>query len=120
MDLNNIFSFTSPAQRREKERAYEKKLFPLGIEQRDFALKALRPLINSKKSDAELLFAFISTKEKLIDDSEQMAYAYLERQRYFSDLEKAYIMALVLLDVNVVSLEEYPNTEDVKSKKEST
>lgn len=114
MSMAELFRYTNPAERELRDREYLKKIFPLGLQQRDLALAALRPLIKPKVRDEELLYTFIATKQKFVDYSEQKARAYLEGQKYFSDGEKKHIMALVLLDAKVTTLEEYPATADVE------
>ena len=115
MGFEDLYKFISSDERRKRELDFQKKIFPLGLEQKDFVLNALRPLVNSKIHDFNLLYAFITTKQKFIEDSECSARAHLEKQSSLSNAEKTYVMSLVLLDACVNSLEEYPNTSSIKS-----
>ena len=115
MSLSELFTFVSPEEKRRRDRDFVEKIFPLGLEQRELALQALRPLIRPKISDEILLYAFIAAKEKYLDDFEQKAaVACLQKQPFFSDTEKSYVAALILLDVKVKSKAEYPCADDVK------
>jgi len=113
MPFENMFKFVSQAERKQLDRDFRKKIFPLGPAQKDLALNAIRPLIKTKIRDDLLLFAFISAKEKFVDISESAAYDYLKKQKQFTDKEKAYLMALVLLDTRAESPERYPTDDDI-------
>jgi len=84
------------------------------MEQRELALSALRPLIDLKVIDTELLYVFITVKEKFVEYDGQEAVDFLKKHHQFSETEKSYIMALVVLDSGAVSLEEYPTASDIK------
>ena len=117
MPFMDMFSFVSPEEQKRREREFQKKVFPLGLEQKNLALNALRPLINPKIRDQELLFAFILSKQKYVETSDQDATcSVLGKQRLFSETERSYIMALILLDASAESLSEYPSATDVKLK----
>jgi len=111
--FDDLFKFVRPSEARQRERDFRAKIFPLGMGQRDLALAALRPLIKPKIHDEELLFTFITAKQKYIDDSEHIANIYLQRQKQFSDDERAHIMELIRLDISAKSLEEYPTATDL-------
>ena len=108
--LGDYLKYMSTAARNKRAEDFEKKIFPLGPAHKDLVLSVLRPLISRKLPDTELLFAFIVTKEKLLDDSEESAFYYLRKQKHFNAKEQAYIMALARLDIDVKTLEEYPET----------
>ena len=112
--FEDIFKFVRPSEARQRDRDFKVKIFPLGMEQRDLALAALRPLIKPKIHNEELLYTFITAKQKYIDDSEHIAYIYLKRQKQFSDDERAHIMELIRLDISAKSLEEYPTAENLE------
>ena len=117
--FGDYFKYMSAASQKKRAQEFERKIFPLGLSQRELALKALRPLINPKLPDTDILFSFISAKEKYMDYAQEGAYYFLKKQNHLSAAEKWYIMALVLLDINVKSLEEYPCTSDIEQKAES-
>ena len=114
MGFEDLFRFISSDERKKRELDFQKKIFPLGLEQKDLALNALRPLVNPKIHDFDLMYMFISAKEKYIENSEHSARIYLENQRSLSNADKTYIMSLILIDACVKSLEEYPNTSSIK------
>lgn len=120
MSYEDLFKFVSAEEREQKLLDYQRKIFPLGLPQRDAALNAIRPLMEAKKSDTDLLYVFITAKQKYLEsaaDPAQRLWKYINSQR-FSDTEKKYIMALVLLDTSAESLEEYPTAEDIRQKAE--
>jgi hypothetical protein len=103
--------FTSSEERKRKEREYEKKIFPLGIEQRELALAALRPHIGARVKDAELLYAFIVAKQKYLDAENDFtaAESYIKKSGSFTEDETRRILTLIKLDEGAGSLGEYPD-----------
>lgn len=121
MGLFDGFPFQSKDEVERQRQDFEKRVFPLGLKQREAARLVLRKLIPHVKNDSELLFAFISSKDVyMINEQSEKAFALARAQmkklRYFSEEDKDKIMALLLLDVRVSSLEEYPTEEDVLKK----
>ncbi len=113
------FPFKSKAQM-DKERAeFEQRIFPLGLEQRDEALRLLRQFFSRKRKDDEVLYAFISSKDSYTraqnpEDSLKRIHTKLRKHNKFSDNEIQVIMALLPLDAGAESLEGYPTAEDIK------
>lgn len=114
MGLSDMFRFTSVEERQKKSDEYQKKIFPLGLEQRELALKTLRPLIRPKIKDTELLFVYVVAKEAYLDGKFDGLDKHLRRQRSLTAQEIAYVKALVQLDAGLVSLDGYPDAETVK------
>lgn len=108
--------FERADERRQKGLEYQKKIFPLGLEQRDAALLALRPHISNKINDAEALYSFVISKETYLKANGDMdaVVLLLDKRRFLTDSEKASIIALLRLDAAVQNLEDYPTADDVR------
>jgi hypothetical protein len=115
---NKLFGFESREDREKKMQEYQQKILPLGIGQKDAALSALRPVVNKKIIDTEILYAFFVSKEKYLDSGQNMSKpeAFLNKMKSFSADEKKYILKLILLDIETKSLEGYPTAEDILKK----
>jgi hypothetical protein len=111
-----MFGFESKAEKEKKMRQFQQMILPLGLEQKGAILNALRPVMNKKIHDTEILYAFFVSKEKYLDSDRNMAEPeeYLNGLKSFSADERKYILKLVLLDIKAQSLEEYPTAEDIK------
>jgi len=117
MSLSDLFRFISPEEKSIRQRDFQNKVLPLGLEQKGLALNAMRPLINPKLSDEELLYTFFIAKQKYIDTSNiDVVHNSLKKHDILSETEQSYIVALILLDTHATSLEQYPNSNDVKSR----
>ncbi len=111
--------FLSKEEREKNFEEYQKRLFPLGIKQRDLALLAIRDLVSKKIRDEELLFYFIVSKQKYMENNElSKIYKYLKNRGIFNEDEIKNILSLVILDHNTTSLDSYP-TRDIISKRAS-
>lgn len=113
------FPFKSREQMARERQEFEDRVFPLGMEQRDYALRILQELLPKKLPDEEKLFAFISSKDtyKSNKDPEkglQLARTALLRQRHLTEEGVAAVLALVRLDDQAQSLAEYPSVEAVR------
>ena len=112
------FPFQSREDMEREKRDFERRVFPLGLAQRDAARTVLRELIPHIKSDSESLFAFISAKDiymlnEQTDEALARARAQMKKLRYFTEEDKDKILALLLLDATATSLEEYPTAQEV-------
>ncbi|MCL2702279.1 MAG: hypothetical protein FWE91_01555 [Defluviitaleaceae bacterium] len=107
--------FTSKEERLRKEKEYVRKIFPLGIEQRELALAALRPHISPRINDAEILYAFIVAKQKYLDADNDIrdAEAYMKKTGGFTGDEKRRILTLIKLDAGAENLSDYPGAESI-------
>ena len=114
------FPFQSKADMEKEKRDFEKRVFPFGLEQRDHARTVLQELIPHVKSDTELLFAFINSKDIYMKDEQSeegllRARQQMKKLRYFTEEDKDRILTLVQLDAAAPSLENYPTAQDVLS-----
>lgn len=114
------FPFKSREQTEKERKAFERKIFPLGVDaQRAAALQVLREVTSPGMKDDQKLFAFISSKDKYLDQdtrSEGLALVrfHLKKQRWVSEEDMAAVAALVVLENGVLSLEEYPTAQQVQ------
>lgn len=119
MGLADWFQLPSMEERKKQSLAYQKEIFPLGLAQRDLALERLRQAVNPRIQVYELLYSFIVAKQKYLEaetDAVQTAREYLKKRKLFSEKEVNWILALILLDTRVTSLEAYPQTGDIEQK----
>ena len=112
------FPFKSRAQLEKEQKEFEKRVLPLGAEQKEAALGVMRALMPQRMREDEMLFAFISAKDAYTkEEDEETGRAavrhQLERNIRMKEPGKSYILALILLDTQVVSLEEYPTPAEV-------
>lgn len=115
------FPFKSKEQMEKEERDFEKRLFPLGIEQRDAVAAVLCKIIPAGKEakNKENLYAFISAKDKYtscddIQDAQKAAYGELQRQRWLKEKDRLMILAFVELEAKISDLEQMPDTEAIE------
>lgn len=115
------FPFQSKEDMEKEKRDFEKRVFPFGMEQRDCARAVLQQLIPHIKSDTELLFAFINSKDIYMkndqtDEALARARQQMKKLRYFTEEDKDMILTLVQLDAAAPSLDAYPTAQDVLSR----
>ncbi|MDR1705824.1 MAG: hypothetical protein LBS19_14225 [Clostridiales bacterium] len=119
MPFDNIFKFISREEREKQSRAYQKRIFPLGLGQRDAVLAALRPLINRKIDDSGILYIFIAAKQEYLDDDQDpdtVVRKFLNKRKDLNENEKDCVAALIRLDADITGLEDYPSSEEISVK----
>ena len=114
------FPFKTQKQVEREKKDFEKRVFPLGVEeQRQAALAVLRGYMRPKLRDEEILFAFIAAKDAYLqgleDEADPAAAAlqFMDRQKRLAPGERQLILALVELEKDVTSLENYPTAKQV-------
>lgn len=121
MGFADWFQLPSLEERKKQSLAYQKEIFPLGLTQRDLALKRLRQAVSLSIADSELLYVFIVAKQTYLEaeiDAVHTARTYLKKHKLFSEKEENLVLALILLDTQVTSLETYPQMGDIEQKSE--
>ena len=112
--------FVSKEERARRAREFDQRVFPFGLEaQRQAARDLLSTQLGKGRSkDNELLFAFIVAKDKYLlenkgDAGYQAAVRQLKKLGWISKDQKNFILAFLLLETRIQSLDEYPTEEDV-------
>ncbi len=120
MGLFDGFPFRSREDLRRQAEDFEQRVLPFGDAQKGMALSVLQRLIKGKKlNDADRLFAFLNakdayTKQKEQSDALNSARQELKKQeRFMTPEEINLVLALVVLDSALLSLDEYPTEEQV-------
>lgn len=121
MGLFDGFPFKSREQQEKESKEFARRVFPFGLEeQREAVRQLLRPLVSPRLDDQEMLFAFISAKDKYIDEEKseeglQLARGVIRRQPSISEQDREIILAAVRLEAEAVSLDDYPTPEQVRA-----
>ncbi|MDR1134818.1 MAG: hypothetical protein LBL49_01355 [Clostridiales Family XIII bacterium] len=114
-------SFESPEERRQKQKEFEKKIFPFGLDaHRELVKDRLAQIMTSPILDEERMFAFIVAKEKyLLEDNSaegmMRARLQLKKIRDLNEADIELIIALVHLDSRLTSLEGYPTPQMIRA-----
>lgn len=122
MGLFDGFPFASREQQEKDRAAFEKRVFPLGLAQRDKAREVLQQLLAGKRTrDTDRLFAYITAKDSYTqqqDPANALAAAQdtLKKQKWLTDESRRTMLALVLLEADTQTLENYPTADDVRRK----
>lgn len=112
--------FKSRDQQFKEQAEFERRVFPFGEGQREKALTVLRQVVpNPKIRDNELLFAFLSAKDKYVQgemtlDALEEAREHMVKMRWLRGVNVEPVLALVRLEADIDSLEDYPTAEDVQ------
>ena len=116
------FPFKTQKQVEKERKTFENRVFPLGLEaQRDAARTVLREALTTKAEDEQLLFPFICGKDAYVsamEDEEPPRVAALfaiRHLRWLSSDEKKIFLALIELDIQAGSLENYPTADMVRA-----
>ncbi len=112
--------FKSKEQQDKEQQEFSARVFPLGEGQREKALAVLRQVASPKLRDSELLFAFISTKDRYVQndcspEALEKARVQLNRLRWMKKPDTDMVLALVRLDSLAESLEDYPSADAVRA-----
>ena len=113
------FPFKTREQAAREAKEFERRIFPLGMEQKGAAQQVLEDLLDKKLSVNEKMFAFISAKdlcykEEDFDNGLVLARKHLEGQRWLSLQDREYVLTLIVLENNIPSLDRYPTAQQVK------
>lgn len=111
--------FKSTKERLREQQEYQQKIFPLGEEQRAVVLSALKEFVKRKAPDSEILYHFIVSKQKYVENDKKEEIIpeiakYLRKARFKADEIKS-IIALVMLDSEAQSIESYPTKDAVEN-----
>lgn len=122
MKLFDGFPFKTKQQQQQEQQAFEARVFPLGLAQRQAAAAVLARLITNKRhGESERLFNFIISKDAFTqadtpEEGMQLAAKALREGtlRVGAEDAKQYL-ALLWLDSQAPSLEDYPTAEQVQA-----
>ena len=120
MGIFSGFPFQTKAQMEAEQAAFEKRVFPFGVDEtREKARALLSPYATKKVGERELLFAYISAKDSYAqagDGDEGLAAAKhtLKRQNWLSADAVSAILALVRLEDGSTSIDEFPTAEELR------
>ena len=119
MGLFDGFPFKSKEDTEREKQEFQKRVFPLGMVQRDAAQSVLEELFQNPKRLREYLFAFIISKDRytkndMTDAAMEDVKVQLNRQKWLKENDKQLIIALMLLDCRASSLENYPTAQDAQ------
>lgn len=127
------FRWETKAQREKREKAYAQRMFPFGIEEREWEIATIKELFPElKKYIQEVHFDVLTLREALLNttlDEDDEDYQTLEEALHEwerSDITKSmmrkgympYIKALAILENNAASLEELPSIDQIKEEAE--
>lgn len=112
------FPFKSREQIEKDRKRFQGRMLPFGDPQKQAALAVLKQVASPKLREEELLFAFFTAKDKYLlgqEDSTEVedAQRALKRVPGLLPQDKQIVVALVLLDCALTSLEEYPTPQQV-------
>ena len=118
MGLFEGWPFKSKEQSERESREFKERVFPFGETQRESARSVLRQIVSPKMRDTEMLFAFLSAKDRYILDEKspkslEDSRNRLKKQGFAKERDIDLILALVQLDSISASLDSYPTAEDV-------
>ena len=120
MNIDDIVSKINPEaveKQRKAQEEYEKRMFPLGPEEKELLKQKVSELFHNKKAKTEdLLFNLISLKQILLEEDEE-AYAGWYHESVISALmtkeEKCLMKALVDADMETENLNSFPDNEEI-------
>ncbi len=117
------FPFVSKEQLEREEREFTHRIFPLGMEQREHASAVLREVLPEVKNESDRLYAFISAKDTYAQeytfDAERaltLARSAIQFMRWKKPHLENLILALIVLEIPLTSLEDYPTADMVRQK----
>lgn len=118
------FPFKSKAQQDKERKAFEKTVFPFGVEEhREAARKVLHEVLQANKlQDDQRLYAYIIAKEAYMEcedvgEEANAALRVLHKQPWVTDEHAALIISLIRLEKGAESLENFPTAEQVREGK---
>ena len=127
------FRWETKAQREKREKAYAQRMFPFGIEEREWEIATIKELFPElKKNIQEVHFDVLTLREALLnttldeDDEDYQTPEEALHEWERSDITKSmmrkgympYIKALAILENNAASLEELPTVDQIKEEAE--
>ena len=112
------FPFTSKEERERRRKEFEKRVAPFGVEAQREKIKEVLKELFPKIDVTDALFAFFDAKDVYTKkDTKEEGYAAAQlklRKTRWIDARNAEIMLrFVELEIDAVSLEEYPTAKDV-------
>lgn len=115
------FPFKSREQMKKEQQEFEKTVFPFGMQQREVALLVLREVTSKKLPDDQKLFAFISAKDRFAKaETEEEGLAQVgksfAKQNWLKQEDRSAIVALILLEYRIASLDDYPTAQQVRER----
>ncbi len=117
------FPFVSKEQLEREEREFKHRIFPLGMEQREYAAAVLSEVMPEVKNESDRLYAFIAAKDTYVQeytfDAEHalaLARNSLQLMRWKNPNLENLILALIMLEIPITSFEEYPTADMVRQK----
>ncbi len=120
MGIFSGFPFQTKAQMQAEQDAFEKRVFPFGVDAaREKARVLLAPYATKKVGERELLFAYISSKDAYAldgggDEGLAAAKRALKRQNWLPADAVSAILALVHLEEGRTSIDEFPTAEELR------
>ena len=127
------FRWETKAQREKREKAYAQRMFPFGIEEREWEIATIKELFPElKKNIQEAHFDVLTLREALLNttlDEDDDDYQTVEEAMHeweSSDITKSmmkkgympYIKAMAILENNAASFEELPTVDQIKEEAE--
>ena len=127
------FKWETKAQREKREKAYAQRMFPFGIEEREWEIATIKELFPElKKNIQEVHFDVLTLREALLNttlDEDDDDYQTVEEAMHeweSSDITKSmmkkgympYIKAMAILENNAASFEELPTVDQIKEEAE--
>ncbi len=117
------FPFVSREQLEREERDFKNRIFPLGIEQREHIATILSEVIPEVRNESDRLYAFISAKDAYMQEytydagrAISLARDAIRVMRWKNSHLENLILSLIILELPLTSLDEYPTAEMVRQK----
>lgn len=129
MAFKDWFIYKSKAQREKEEKEYRNKMFPLGMEQKDWELSTIAELIPKKKKDwPDYHFCLLILRQDLYntelerDDSDYMSLEHViakwRKNKLVQMMDKGdalnLIMSMAVLENAAHSFEELPTSDKIR------
>ncbi|NLL90928.1 MAG: hypothetical protein GX222_00725 [Ruminococcaceae bacterium] len=116
-DLSDLFRITTKEEKKERERAFFKRVFPLGEEQKEKVISFLKgTIVNKKQDETVCLFSYISLYDALTTEEtgkRNRKFNIWKKSIFIKEEDKLTVYALVLLNQELETLEDFPDEKEV-------
>lgn len=118
----NGFPFKTKEQEQKEQDDFKKMIIPFGEKQSAKALSIISTLLTSEKlKETEKLYIFFIAKEKYLqqenaENARAAVYSILEKQPHVSLQEYNSLLAFIVLESRIKTLDEYPTLAQIEEK----
>ena len=118
MELRDLFTIKSKAQRKREAQKYADRIFHLGEGHRQIVIRSLRELVEEEKTDEELLYAYVCAKDFYLQDQDEdrgKLQGWYDRTYMYPE-DKKRIIELVKMEEVICDLTQYPAVCEVRKR----